>query len=66
MPPRLLQRELDMSEYVSTALVVLVVALFALALYAMAVGRLAVAGLCFLSASIVIYLRETRLQDGGE
>lgn len=55
-----------MSEYVSTALVVLVVALFALALYAMAVGRLAVAGLCFLSASIVIYLRETRLQDGGE
>lgn len=54
-----------MVDYLSTALIVLVLALFGLALYALAVGRLTVAGLSFLSASITIYLRETRVGDDG-
>ncbi|GAA0302614.1 hypothetical protein [Halarchaeum salinum] len=40
-----------------------VIALFALALYAMAVGRLGIAGVTFLSASVLIYLRERFLAD---
>jgi len=52
-----------MAELIPTGLALLAVALFALALLAMSTDRLTVAGLCFLSASIVIYLRETRLQD---
>ncbi|MFB6309933.1 MAG: hypothetical protein ABEH64_01995 [Salinirussus sp.] len=52
-----------MADFISTALLVLVLALFGIALYALAIGRLTVAGLSFLSASVTIYLRETRLQD---
>ncbi|MEF8780561.1 MAG: hypothetical protein V5A46_07765 [Haloferacaceae archaeon] len=47
-------------DVIPTTLAVLAVALFGLALLAMAIGEFLVAGLCFLSASIVIYLRETR------
>jgi hypothetical protein len=45
-------------EFVPTALAALVVVLFAVALVTMAADRLRVAGLCFLSASLLIYLRE--------
>jgi len=55
-----------MSDAISTGLAVFAVALIGVALYGMAAGRLTVAGMCFLSASIVIYLRETRLQDDEE
>lgn len=54
-----------MADYISMALLVLVLGLFGIALYALAVGQLTVAGLSFLSASISIYLRETRLGDEG-
>jgi uncharacterized membrane protein len=54
-----------MVDSLSAGLIALVVALFGLALYALAVGRLTVAGLSFLSASITIYLRETRVRDDG-
>ncbi|MFC7165313.1 hypothetical protein [Halospeciosus flavus] len=37
--------------------------LFAVALFAMTVGELQVAGFCFLSASLLIYLRERYLVD---
>lgn len=52
-----------MVETVPTALALLAVALFAVALFAMSRGSLAVAGMSFLSASVVIYLRESRLED---
>jgi len=52
-----------MEDAVGTALAVFAVALLGVALYAMTAGSLTVAGMCFLSASIVIYLRETRLGD---
>jgi uncharacterized membrane protein len=52
-----------MADAVSTGMAVFAVVLIGVALYAMAVGSLTVAGMCFLSASLVIYLRETRLQD---
>lgn len=55
-----------MADRFSTVLAVLVVVLFGVALYALADGQLTVAGLSFLSASITIYLRETRLQDDDE
>ena len=45
---------------VPTALAVVAVALILVALAAMTIGDLQVAGLSFLSASLVIYLRETR------
>jgi hypothetical protein len=51
-----------MVDTVSMILAAGAVVLFGVALVAMAVGELLVAGLCFLSASIVIYLRETRLR----
>lgn len=54
-----------MADAVSTGLAVLAVALFGVALYAMTAGRFTAAGMSFLSASLVIYLRETRLQDDG-
>lgn len=54
-----------MVDTVSIVLAVGAVALFGVALASMAVGEMLVAGLCFLSASIVIYLRETRLRDDG-
>ncbi|WP_227356508.1 hypothetical protein [Haladaptatus salinisoli] len=43
--------------------VVLVLLLFGIALLAMSSGDFRVAGLCFLSAMVVIYFRETRLVD---
>ena len=49
-----------MGRKTSIALAVLAVALMLVAIGAMAAGKLATAGVCFLSASIVIYLRETR------
>jgi len=52
-----------MADVVSTGMAVFAVVLIGLALYAMAARSLTVAGMCFLSASLVIYLRETRLQD---
>lgn len=54
-----------MSDYISMVLLVLVLVLFGVALYALAAGQMTVAGLSFLSASITIYLRETRLRDEG-
>jgi hypothetical protein len=45
----------------ATLVAVLVVALFGAALLAMAAGDYAAAGVSFLSASILIYFRETRL-----
>lgn len=55
-----------MADLISHGLIVLVLTLFGVALYALATGRLTVAGLSFLSASVAIYLRETRLQADGE
>lgn len=52
-----------MDDVVATGLAVLAVALIGTALYAMTVGRLTVAGVCFFSASLVIYFRETRTRD---
>jgi hypothetical protein len=49
-----------MAELIPTVLAVVAVALFGIALWAMSAGSFALAGLSFLSASIVIYLRETR------
>jgi hypothetical protein len=54
-----------MGSVVPTVLAVLAVGLFVAALVAMAAGELLVAGLCFLSASVVIYFRETRVGTGG-
>jgi len=51
-------RHVLMPEAVPTILALLIVTAFALALWLMAAGRLNVAGLAFLSASILIYLRE--------
>lgn len=52
-----------MSRVVATALALLAVLLIGGALAAMAGGDLRAAGLSFLSASLVIYLRETRFVD---
>jgi hypothetical protein len=54
-----------MGSVVPTVLAILAVGLFVAALVAMAAGELLVAGLCFLSASVVIYFRETRVGTGG-
>ncbi len=53
-----------MVELVPTLLAVVVVALFGLALWAMSAGNFALAGTGFLGASVGIYFRETRLQEG--
>jgi hypothetical protein len=53
-----------MVEMIRTVLAALAVVLFATALAAMTAQRLRVAGFCFLSASLVIYVRETRTADG--
>jgi hypothetical protein len=50
-----------MENALATAAAVFVVVLFAVALLAMAAGNLAIAGVVFLSASLVIYFREKRL-----
>lgn len=52
-----------MGNVASTVLAVVAVALIGLALFAMATGNLTAAGMSFLSASLVIYLRETRTRD---
>ena len=52
--------DVPMVELIPTALAVLAVALFATALLAMTVRNFQVAGFSFLSASLVIYIRETR------
>jgi len=51
-----------MSDPIPTLLALLIVALVAAALWLMAVGRLGVAGATFLSASVLIYLRERWLR----
>jgi len=53
-----------MARVVPTALALLAALLIAAALFSMARRDLTVAGLSFLSASLVIYLRETRFADG--
>lgn len=50
---------------VSVALAALAVVLFGVALVAMAQGDLMIAGLSFLSASVVIFLRESRGEDAA-
>ena len=52
-----------MANLLATAVAALVVVLFVAALAAMSSGEFGVAGACFLSASVLIYLRETRLVD---
>ena len=47
----------------AAAAAVLVVLLFGAGLVAMSSGEFAAAGACFLTASVLIYLRETRLGD---
>jgi hypothetical protein len=51
-----------MADLVPTLLALVIVALFGVALWTMTVGRLNAAGLSFLSASLLIYLRERWLQ----
>jgi membrane protein implicated in regulation of membrane protease activity len=51
-----------MPEAVPTLLALSIVACFGAALWLMTAGRLSVAGLAFLSASILIYLRERWLR----
>ncbi|WP_245710184.1 hypothetical protein [Halopenitus malekzadehii] len=48
---------------VAIALAALAVGLFAVALIAMSTDRLTAAGMSFLAASLVIYLRENRVAD---
>jgi uncharacterized membrane protein YjjP (DUF1212 family) len=48
---------------IRTALAALAVVLVAAAVAAMATGEFMAAGLSFLSASLVLYLRETRFRD---
>ncbi|WP_435156552.1 hypothetical protein [Haladaptatus sp. DFWS20] len=50
-----------MINILATAVSGLILLLFGIALLAMSSGEFQVAGLCFLSAAIVIYIRETRL-----
>lgn len=47
-----------MPDTVPTVLAAATVVTLAVALWSMAANRLAIAGLCFLSASLLIYLRE--------
>jgi hypothetical protein len=53
-----------MGNALATAAAVLVVLLFGVALFSLANNEFAVAGFCFLSASLTIYIRATRLVDG--
>ncbi|MEF8841184.1 MAG: hypothetical protein V5A62_06105 [Haloarculaceae archaeon] len=53
-----------MARVAPTALALLAALLIAAALASMASNDLRIAGLSFLSASLVIYLRETRFADG--
>jgi uncharacterized membrane protein len=49
-----------MVDVIRTVLALLAVAILGVALFAMSTGNLTVAGMSFLSASLVIYFRETR------
>ncbi len=49
-----------MVDVIKTALVLVVVVLFAIGLFAMTVGNLMIAGMSFFSASVAIYFRENR------
>jgi len=53
-----------MVNWPATAIAVFVVVLFGVALVSMSTGALRIAGLCFLSASVLMYVRETRFVDG--
>jgi hypothetical protein len=53
-----------MANVPATAAAAFAVLLFGVAVVSMANGEFAVAGFCFLSASVVIYFRATRLVDG--
>lgn len=48
----------------ATALAALVVVLFGVAIVSMSAGSLRIAGLSFLSASVLIYVREKRFVRG--
>ena len=50
-----------MNNALATAAAAFAVVLFAIAMWAMANGNFQAAGFSFLSASVVIYIRETRL-----
>ncbi|MFC6873252.1 hypothetical protein [Halobellus marinus] len=52
-----------MKNLLASVAVVVVVVLFAFALYQMTLGDYTVAGMSFLSASIVIYYRENHLVE---
>lgn len=52
-----------MANLLATGAAALAVLLFGAALLAMTVGDFRLAGFSFLSASLVIYIRETRLVD---
>ncbi len=52
-----------MVEVIPTLLAVVVVVLFGIALWAMSAGNFTLAGTSFLSASIAIYFRETRIGE---
>jgi F0F1-type ATP synthase assembly protein I len=52
-----------MADIVSRGLAVLAVVLFVVALFTMTIERFTAAGMSFLSASIVLYLRESRISD---
>jgi hypothetical protein len=54
-----------MPDPIPALLALVTVTLFGIALWAMTVGRLTVAGFCFLSASLFIYLRERSLRGAG-
>lgn len=56
--------EQTMASVPATVLAVLAVLLIAAALGAMAIGDLMLAGFSFMSASLVIYFRETRFTGG--
>jgi hypothetical protein len=52
-----------MANLLATAAAAVAVLLFGIALVFMMDGQLSIAGLCFLSASLVIYFRATRLVE---
>lgn len=53
-----------MADAISTGLAVVAVVLIVIGLIALSAGNLTAAGMSFLSTSLVIYLRESRGQDG--
>lgn len=50
-----------MSNLLATGMALFAVVLAAVALFAMSAGDIRLAGFCFLSVSLVLYLRETRV-----